>query len=96
MGSVSVEGSLRAGLSSDLEGSSPRALLEWGLGLRPESFLRRTPTRETFLVPGREGWVVKRSVGAGDHKDWWFERLRGTRRSPTCETPRSASSGSRP
>ena len=59
--------------------------LESGLsqlfGLQPESWLRRVPGRETFAWPGREAWIVKRTVG-GESKDYWYERLRGEARSP--------------
>ena len=55
--------------------------LERVFSLVPAECLRKVPGRETFVWPGRPGWIVKRTVG-GEAKDYWFERLRGQTRSP--------------
>ena len=56
-------------------------LLEALFASCPPRTLRRLPGRETFLLPGREDLVVKRTKG-GEPRDYWYERLRGTPRSP--------------
>lgn len=57
--------------------------LERLFALRPETWLRRVPGRETLIVDGPEGRpaVLKRYRG-GEARDWWHERLRGRPRSP--------------
>ena len=56
-------------------GEDPRALLETLFELEPGAWMRRMPGRETFVWPGREGLVVKRTSG-GEARDWWYELLR--------------------
>jgi len=61
--------------------AAPPAFLEELFRLDPERWLRRIGGRETFAWPGRPEWIVKRTIG-GEARDYWFERFRGSARSP--------------
>jgi tRNA A-37 threonylcarbamoyl transferase component Bud32 len=93
-GSGARRGAVRAWFAPGFEpasGPDPGAFLDAVFALTPRRWLRRIPGRETFRHTTEEGTVqvVKRTVG-GEARDYWYDRLRRTGRTPRSPARREA------